>query len=251
MAKIRGLRHGLQGIAAALPLLATVGVVLASSSARTPEVQERANRYLGAESCKNCHSSANAGSQYEVWTRSKHSQAYATLATEKALEYAKERGIEDPQKSDECLKCHVTGFGSPKKSFKRGFDTTLGVQCESCHGPAEKHFKTRFAAAVSGDQPEYSQVDPDEIIVSPPAETCLQCHNEESPAYKPFCFHEFQEKIRHLNPLKPRTEEEKSALDDCACDAECACVKEKRCTGSDKPPAKGEDKGVKLRSDQR
>jgi hypothetical protein len=168
-----------------------------------------ANEYIGADKCRACHAATASGNQYDVWVRSRHSKAFESLGSAKAREFARERGVEDARRSDKCLKCHVTGFGRPRNRFKNSFDPHLGVQCESCHGPGDDHVQARFAAVAGGQaQPAYTPVEEWEIIRSPPAQTCLECHNEESPAYVPFCFHEFMDRIRHLNPRKPRTETE-------------------------------------------
>ena len=91
--------------------------------------------------------------------------------------------------------------------------------------------KLRFQAAASEEEaPDYTPTEEGEIITKPTRDMCLKCHNEESPAYEPFCFHEFQKKIRHINPLKPRTDEEKAALEACSCPTECVCVEEERCS---------------------
>ena len=65
------------------------------------------NGYVGAKKCKMCHNSTKAGKQYTIWSESAHSKAYENLASEKAKAIAKEKGIEYPQKSDACLKCHA------------------------------------------------------------------------------------------------------------------------------------------------
>jgi hypothetical protein len=80
------------------------------------------------------------------------------------------------------------------------------------------------AAAIEEEPSKYTVIPKDEIINNPPMDTCLKCHNDESPGFKPFCFHEFVGNIRHLNPLKPRTEEERAALLVCGCEDPCACV---------------------------
>ena len=185
------------------------------------------NRFIGAEKCKNCHQAKESGNQYDCWTREKHPHAWEDLASAKAKEYGKKRGIDDPQKSDKCLKCHVTAFGEPKEKLGRSFDPKLGIQCESCHGPGEKHLKARMAAAAdesaSKKAPGYAAIPDDEITKKPTSKTCTGCHNDESPGYKPFCFQTFANEIRHLNPLKPRTDAEKAALTACECDAKCTC----------------------------
>ena len=186
------------------------------------------NRYIGAKACKNCHKSKAKGEQFAKWSESKHAKAYARLGEQAAKETGAKLGVTDPQQDAQCLKCHVTAYGLDKKKVKRSFDPKQGVQCESCHGPGERHAKARFKAASSGDaDPEaYTEVPEDEIIRQPGAKVCLECHNEKSPSFKPFCFKERRAVISHLNPQKPRTAEDLEALkctcEDCKCkQAEC------------------------------
>lgn len=220
----------------ALPLAGALLFLLPALLPSTDAGEETAasaetNRYIGAAKCKNCHQAKESGDQYGAWQKEKHAKAYEELASDKAKAYGKERGIEEPQKSEKCLKCHVTAFGEPKEKLHRSFDPKLGVQCETCHGPGENHLKARMAAAAAADEGKadakqeaaYAKIPDDEIEKNPPMKTCLKCHNEESPGFKPFCFHKFVGEIRHLNPQKPRTKEEKAAMLVCGCGDKCAC----------------------------
>ena len=183
------------------------------------------NRYIGSDRCRNCHRAEESGDQHGVWTENKHAKAFETLASDTAKKYAQERGIADPQAAEECMKCHETGFGKTPRELHRSFKPEKGVQCESCHGPGETHQKARLAAAAAAAAPaKYTVIAAEEINSKPDMQTCLGCHNEESPGFKPFCFHEFAGSIRHLNPLKPRTEEELAALLVCGCAEACQCV---------------------------
>jgi hypothetical protein len=223
-----------------VPALASLSTSPHSSSPHQP--QKAANRYIGAAQCKLCHQSKDTGDQHSAWLKEKHSKAHATLATDKAKSLAKEKGIADPQKSEKCLKCHVTAFGRPKEEFHASFDVTLGVQCETCHGPGEKHKKARMAAAAAADEkaaPKYTAIPDDEVVKQGDPKTCAGCHNPESPSYQPFCYHKFAAQIRHLNPQKPRTDAEKAALTACACDDKCACKSgPDRCSAGKPPDAK-------------
>jgi hypothetical protein len=197
-------------LACALLITASTAAVRAvSASGGTDPAAPRPaeNKYIGADKCKSCHGAAESGDQYGHWKAMEHSKAFEALASDAAKKIATEKGIADAQKSDDCVKCHVTAFGVPEAQIKKGFDRTHGVQCESCHGPGDAHMKARFAAAAKGDAPaDYVQVAPDEIVAVPKQDVCLACHNDKSPTFKEFCFHEFNAKIRHLNPKKPRTE---------------------------------------------
>ncbi len=168
-------------------------------------------RYIGAAACKNCHNGADKGNAYDHWLGTPHAKAYENLASDKAKEAGKKVGVDDPQKSDKCLKCHVTAFGVDKKELKASFKIEAGVQCETCHGPGEEHQKKRFAEAMKqGAAP--SPITPGEIRSLRTADGCVKCHNEESPTYKPFCLKERMDKVEHLDPRKKRSEEELKKL---------------------------------------
>ena len=186
----------------------------------------KVNRYIGAKQCQNCHKGAAKGDPYDHWTKGPHAKAWATLATAKAKEVGAKLGIADPQTSPKCLECHVTAYGAPAAEFKPTFKMADGVQCESCHGPGEAHFKLRFAESQKGGAA--APVTEAEILVKRDAATCKKCHNDKSPSYKPFCLVERMEKIEHLDPRKTRSEEDLKKLRS-TCHAECVkCATEKK-----------------------
>lgn len=66
-------------------------------------------RYVGVLTCAGCHNSPSMGYRFSKWRTSAHAHAYATLATDKAYEIAKKEDLkEDPQTSQQCLKCHTS-----------------------------------------------------------------------------------------------------------------------------------------------
>ncbi len=153
--------------------------------------------YVGVEKCAMCHKSKARGNQYGQWQKTRHSTAYATLATDAAKEIGKKMDIEDPQKSPKCLKCHVTAYGVDEKLLGDKYTMEEGVGCETCHGPGGDYMKLsimkeREKAIEAG-------------LVIPTEELCVTCHNEGSPTYKKFVFKEFYPKIAH--PIPPAEEE--------------------------------------------
>jgi hypothetical protein len=205
--------------------VAMVALVLAQSGKTAKEEpasgKASVNKYIGADKCKNCHQSEASGNAHGVWKKEAHSRAFDTLASDKAKEIAKQKGIDDPQKNDQCLRCHTTAFGAAAEMIKKGFEAKHGVQCESCHGPGEAHFKARFAAAAkAGDDGARQEIPAGEILSGVDQKTCLSCHNQESPTFKPFCFHERAAKIAHLDPRKPRAAEDRLV---CGCE-KCECA---------------------------
>lgn len=232
--------------AAVLAATCLLGLVLAQDGKDAKKPAAAANKYIGADKCKNCHKAEESGNQFGHWQESGHAKAFATLASDEAKRIAKEKGIADPQKADECLRCHATAFGEPAEHIKKGFDGTLGVQCETCHGPGDNHMKARMAAAAKaaggdgfGDEgAKAPQKLPDgEILLSVGFDNCKRCHNAESPTFKPFCYCMRSATIRHLDPRKGRTEAD---VMQCACEANCPCEHGERTDG--KPccvPGKG------------
>ena len=170
----------------AFPLL-----LLASAPARAADP---AHAFVGADKCKLCHNSAAKGAQYTKWAESKHAKAYATLATEEAKKTGAAKGIADPQKAPECLKCHVAGYGAPAAKLTEKYKIEDSVSCEACHGPGGDYqkidvMKDRAKALAAG-------------LIIPDEKVCRSCHNQESPFYKEFDFNTFAAKIAHPNPQK-------------------------------------------------
>ncbi len=190
---------------AGIAMCAVFGLAFAQDAKDAKGAKFTGPKYIGVDKCKNCHQADEGGNQYKHWQDSKHSKAFEALATDDAKKIAKEKGIEDAQKSDKCLKCHETAFGLPEDAIKKGFDPKAGVQCESCHGPGEAHMKARFAAAAAADpakKGERQTIPAGEINALVDAKTCAGCHNSESPSFKPFCIHKRAAEIRHLDPRK-------------------------------------------------
>jgi len=152
--------------------------------------------FVGARKCLTCHNTAKSGYQYKIWKESRHAQAYQTLATDKAKEYGKARGVDDPQKADACLKCHVTGYTAPASLKTEKYSIEDGVSCESCHGAGGDYWKKETMTAIRQKKLDGKTVGltiPDEAL-------CRTCHNPESPGYKEFTFSEYHAKIVHKIP---------------------------------------------------
>ena len=213
--------------AAAIAVLGAAVIALAPGTQASQPVQGKPNQFIGAMKCKNCHASAEVGNQFEVWQKMDHAKAFETLASDAAKKIAAEKGIADAQKDEKCLKCHVTAFGVPADQIAKGFDQKYGVQCEACHGPGQAHMKARLAAAAAepeGAPKTYKAVPETEIVTTPTMQVCLGCHNSGSPTFKSFCFNSYAAKTRHLHPMKPRTDEQKKALEAKGCGDNCKCT---------------------------
>jgi hypothetical protein len=150
--------------------------------------------YVGATVCKPCHNLPKTGKQFDKWMSKPHAQAYKTLANEQSQKIAKEMKIKDAQKSEKCLKCHVTAYGVPDSLLGKKYSIEDGVTCEACHGPGEKYksmkiMKDKELALKNG-------------LIEPTEELCVGCHNKESPTYKPFKYEEAVKVIDHSYPEK-------------------------------------------------
>jgi len=121
-------------------------------------------KYAGSASCKACHTY-----EYEMWSKKKHADAYATLE--------KVGSAYDP----ECVVCHSvgmryeSGFVSPEKTPQ-----LKDVGCENCHGPGSEHIET------AGEK----------RTVEPRSE-CMDCHTPDNSANYNGNEAEYFEKIIH------------------------------------------------------
>jgi hypothetical protein len=170
-------------------LILILAVVLTGAYAVDTLAEDHA--YIGLKKCSMCHKGAKKGEIFEAWKATAHANAYATLASDAAKAIGAEKGIENPQEADECLRCHVTGHGADA-GLTATLDPNNGVTCESCHGAGAdyksmKIMKDRDAAIAGG-------------MVADPKTMCASCHNEESPTFKPFVYEERWEAIKHARP---------------------------------------------------
>lgn len=170
----------------------------AQEQAKTTEKEKKpVHKYMGVSKCAMCHKSKARGDQFDQWKGTAHASAYANLAGDAAKKVAKEKGIDDPQKSPKCLKCHVTAYGVDKDLLAESFNMEDGVQCETCHGPGSDYMKL----SIMKDKEKAMAAG----LIIPGKELCVTCHNEESPTFVKFDFEKMFPKIAH--PI-PKSEEE-------------------------------------------
>ena len=111
--------------------------VLLAQAGETP-------KYTGPGSCASpsCHGGVQVRTtasvqqnEYSTWVvKDKHAHAFAVLTNPVATRMAKILAIEKPDSAPKCLACHA--LSAPEADRARTFDSTDGVSCESCHGPA-------------------------------------------------------------------------------------------------------------------
>lgn len=158
-------------------------------------------KFMGVEACKTCHVGFTKGDQYNKWKTWKMAKAFEALGTQNANAIAQKYGLAYPQQQGECLQCHTTANGVPQKMVGKKFDAKMGVQCESCHGPAEKHISNMMDDTANP-----------KAIEIPTKQTCVQCHNADNPnsandkfwdaKNNDFLFDEAMKEIDHHGPKK-------------------------------------------------
>ncbi|MFM9872196.1 MAG: multiheme c-type cytochrome [Fimbriimonadaceae bacterium] len=120
--------------------------------------------YAGTEKCRSCHETA-----FQVWSKSKHSGAWATLKADKH--------DADP----DCVGCHTVGIQSTGGFIVEEETPHLtNVGCESCHGAGSAH----ISAPEKVKLPKVGK------------DSCSPCHKlDHSPNFR---YEEFWEKIKHF-----------------------------------------------------
>jgi hypothetical protein len=114
-----------------------------------PPAEKGRAAFAGDASCVRCHRK-----ETEFWKTTVHAHAWRTLV----------QGGKTG--NDDCVSCHVTGYGEVGGS-SLGFTRRLeSVQCEACHGPASLH------VAAEGLE------EPPKVRRTTTESTCKRCHTE-------------------------------------------------------------------------
>ncbi len=145
-----------------LPALAVAAALVAALPGLSPRAQAQAPaetvyRYLGVKWCKGCHSRQSnipALGLFHTWEDSAHARAWETLPPEHRA-------------NPECLRCHTTGYGLPRRPDVPD-EELRGVQCEACHGPGSHY----FTWSVMKDPERARRLG----LVTPTREVCARCH---------------------------------------------------------------------------
>jgi hypothetical protein len=135
-----------------------------------------ASKYVGNKSCKMCHKSEESGNQFGEWEKGPHANAFKLLASEESKAVAQKLGIDDPQKSGKCLKCHSTAYNNTEAVATDKIAVEEGVTCEACHGPGadykSKSVMENREQCIAGG------------MIYPATKSCTMCHNDTSPTWK-------------------------------------------------------------------
>ena len=143
-----------------------------------PVVHPSGNKFVGSETCGDCHTKA-----YEKWLDTPHSHATKSIA--EPTERSEIKRHHDP----ECLSCHVTGW-SPQDYFPYHSGYTDLVKsadkhangCENCHGPGSKHVAAELGdIEVTEQQRKQLQLS---MRVAFDEQKCMTCHDlDNSPQF--------------------------------------------------------------------
>lgn len=158
-------------------------------------------RFVGAEKCGECHTTA-----FAIWKDTPHAHALESLdPAHQRTGHERLHGVNrsyDP----ECLSCHVTGW-QPQEylRFTSGFlneefaatsdekqlHTLLaGNQCENCHGPGSQHVEL-----VEADNLEQARLSVRVTLEQARDHQCITCHDlDNSPD---FDFDSYWKEVEH------------------------------------------------------
>jgi hypothetical protein len=179
--------------------LGKIGVMAACAAFVLAGVAGAADHvFVGSTKCATCHKTAAQGEQFPKWQASKHAKAFETLGTPEAKEIGKKLGIDDPQKSDTCLRCHVTAHGKAAALLGEKYSAAEGVGCESCHGAGADYIKTATMKEITAGTLDGATVG----LIKPDEKLCVTCHSDKSPTFKGFDYAKYVEKIAHAMPAE-------------------------------------------------
>jgi Zn finger protein HypA/HybF involved in hydrogenase expression len=125
-----------------------------------------------------CHKKADKGDQYGKWQSMGHAKAYETLGSEESKAIGAKLGIDDPQSSGQCLKCHSTAYFFTEELQTEEITLENGVSCQSCHGPGADYKKKSIMESreesIAGG-----------MIYPAKEKSCTLCHNDTGPTWDP------------------------------------------------------------------
>jgi hypothetical protein len=172
-------------------ILLAVGLLFGVSSILTAQ-----NKYVGVKQCSMCHKTEKQGKQFDIWSKSKHAEAFKTLTTAAADEIAKKKGLKTKAaESPECLGCHT--ITADAKLFDKSFDVKDGVQCESCHGAGSAYKNMAVMKDAKKATAAGLLMYADDAAIT---KLCVTCHNEKSPTAKKFELASMWKQIAHKIP---------------------------------------------------
>jgi hypothetical protein len=143
-------------------------------------------KFVGSATCSavGCHGGAGVnhpkGSEYSIWAQQDaHSRAFTRLREEPSRRIAERLGLSSAHEAKLCLNCHSTTV-TPRD----GVQAAEGVNCESCHGPAEKwltpHSRKDWVTISPDQRKELGFHDTRSLLSR--AKLCADCHVGSQPS---------------------------------------------------------------------
>jgi hypothetical protein len=147
-------------------------------------------KYLGADTCRLCHEDGPRGqfkddfvrlTEYKVWKKDKHSQAYEVLRGARSQQMGTLLDIADVTKDARCLNCHAANVPVALRQSIEGQAYKLedGVSCDACHGPSSLWLTPHFTEPGWRTKASTEKKKLGFFNVRDPAERaqiCLSCH---------------------------------------------------------------------------
>jgi hypothetical protein len=140
-------------------------------------------KYTGPGSCSStsCHGSVKPRvdtrifqNEYSVWVvQDKHSKAYAALTGAVGQRMGRLLNIGNPTEATKCLTCHALNV--PAEQRAKTFESSEGVTCENCHGPASAWLGEHTTRGWTHAQSVALGMNDTRDLVKR-TETCLGCH---------------------------------------------------------------------------
>jgi hypothetical protein len=160
------------------------GAIVPATVAQTTSTREF--KYTGPGSCSapSCHggvqprqTSRVLQNEYSTWVvQDKHSRAYSVLMNPVSQRMGRILGIPHPETASRCLACHSLDISQEQRAHS--FDSSDGVSCECCHGPAEvwlgEHTTTDWRKLTAQQKAQEGMYDTKDLV--PRSERCLTCH---------------------------------------------------------------------------
>lgn len=152
-------------------------MALLASAAASALQPASAQSIKGPTACFKCHK-PNARSMWETEAPF-HKNSVQQLAGPKAAGFAAAIGLPSPTTvtgRGDCVSCHATLVGGAP---------SVGISCESCHGPASGYLKPHEEPTFY-DQPESQRLGLRDLFRNPKAiaQVCVDCHVTPDPRLK-------------------------------------------------------------------
>jgi len=164
--------------------LFSLGFLFGTAFAATPLPAQSPHKTLGVATCASslCHGSVTPWEdgkirqdEYVLWSRhDPHARSFETLMNEKSQGIAKKLGLPKPaHETQECLDCHTHSVPPARRG--EGYAATDGIQCEACHGPAERWIQSHVEKDAKRGESLARGLYPTRNPTRR-AELCMSCH---------------------------------------------------------------------------